>query len=449
MMKSIIFILFSSLFVFCSSNSGEDDSKVAPKVVSISPINGATEIPVSTIIKIDFNKPVKISDNPQILVNGTVHTGYINDKCLSIMPTLEIGMPYDILVKKPTITDLYGNAAEDIAFSFSTETILPGFDIEAFNIKSNLCIPNPTPEAINVYNFLCDNFGKKIVSGIMANVGWNWDEAKWVYNKTGKWPALHGFDYIHLAWEPANWNDYTDMSYIEDWWQANGLVSCMWHWNVPKNGVDNRPNDMAFYTDDTNFDITKALTEGTFEKSIIDADLAKITDYLKLVHAKNIPVLWRPLHEASGGWFWWGSKGPEACKALWRYMFEYFQNEGLNNLIWIWTMEENDADWYPGDEYVDIIGRDYYPQSNIHASMISRFNNLKNITGGKYIIALSECGGIPDPSKMYSEGDMWSWFMPWYGNFTRDNNQNGDYWETVLNHPLVITRDQMPNLKNQ
>ena len=81
--------------------------------------------------------------------------------------------------------------------------------------------------------------------------------------------------------------------------------------------------------------------------------------YLKLLHDANIPVIWRPLHEAAGGWFWWG-KNADSFKKLWIQMFDYFKAQGLNNLIWVWTSETGDADWYPGDAYVDIIGRDLY-----------------------------------------------------------------------------------------
>ncbi|MFR5757995.1 MAG: glycosyl hydrolase [Bacteroides cellulosilyticus] len=58
--------------------------------------------------------------------------------------------------------------------------------------------------------------------------------------------------------------------------------------------------------------------------------------------------------------FWWGSDGADTYKKLWRYMFNFFKEKGINNLIWVWTTQTKDVDFYPGDEYVDIIGRDIY-----------------------------------------------------------------------------------------
>jgi mannan endo-1,4-beta-mannosidase len=73
---------------------------------------------------------------------------------------------------------------------------------------------------------------------------------------------------------------------------------------------------------------------------------------------------------------------------------------------------------------------------------------VKTIVADKKMIALTECGGIPNPDLMFEKGDTWLWFMPWYGDFTRNDKQNGSaYWKTIMNNANVITRDQMPSLK--
>ena len=72
-------------------------------------------------------------------------------------------------------------------------------------------------------------------------------------------------------------------------------------------------------------------------------------------------LLWRPLHEASGKWFWWGAKGAAPCKALWNLMYDRMVNHhGLTNLIWVWNSDGADYEWYPGDDKVDILARDFY-----------------------------------------------------------------------------------------
>jgi mannan endo-1,4-beta-mannosidase len=233
----------------------------------------------------------------------------------------------------------------------------------------------------------------------------------------------------------------------------------MWHWNVP---ISNGSSSYAFYTPgsgtpSTNFDILEAVKEGTNENRIIKADLEKIANYLLLLKQKNIPVLWRPLHEAAGGWFWWGAKGAEPCKALWKLMFETFEAKGLNNLIWVWTAEPNDNAWYPGDNYVDIVGRDIYNKTTVN-QMLDECNTLKNRYPDK-IVTLSECGNVAGIAEQVNAGATWSWFMPWY-DYERTNNPaseafkseahqhaNATYWKNAFNNSKVISRDQMPSLK--
>ena len=291
----------------------------------------------------------------------------------------------------------------------------------------------------------------------MANVSWNIEEAEWVHTHTGKYPALNCFDFVHHLQAPADWINYEDTEMVEKWWESNGIVAAMWHWNVPKDMKASNSTDFAFYTENTNFDISKISDPNSPEYKLIIKDIDIISGYLKLLQNKNIPVVWRPLHEAAGNtnsyaggkaWFWWGAKGPEPCKTLWKFMFERMTNyHKLNNLIWVWTTQGNDPDWYPGDEYVDLIGMDIYQQYNVHATQIDAFNKVKSIAPTK-MITLSECGGIPHPTEMFSKGDTWLWFMPWYGEHTRADKWNGaEYWKTVMQHPNVITRDQMPSLK--
>ena len=77
-------------------------------------------------------------------------------------------------------------------------------------------------------------------------------------------------------------------------------------------------------------------------------DLAIYTQHYVFHH---VPVLWRPLHEANGRWFWWGAKGPEPLRKLWQMMFVNFTaKHRLNNLIWVFSpgAETDLADWYPG-----------------------------------------------------------------------------------------------------
>src|ERR1043165_6132408 len=131
-----------------------------------------------------------------------------------------------------------------------------------------------------------------------------------------------------------------------------------WHWNAPKDLIDQPGKEWwrGFYTEATTFDVTMAMNDVTSDEyTLIIRDIDAIATQLKRLQSANIPVIWRPLHEAEGKWFWWGAKGAEPCKWLWKLLYDRLVNEHhLDNLIWVWTSTGNpDAtQWYPGDDYV-------------------------------------------------------------------------------------------------
>lgn len=323
--------------------------------------------------------------------------------------------------------------------------VMPADADVPFTLAENLVTPSPSKEAKSLYEFLKENFGKKVISGAMANYSTGIEEAQWMHDNVGKWPALTGFDFINYTrdWSTINFTELVDNA--KEWWNNNGLVAIMWHWRDPLKKTD------GFYTKDTSFDVSKISDTNSDEYKAMIADIDVIAGYLKQLKESNIPVLWRPLHEASGGWFWWGAKGAEPCKTLWKIMYDRLVNyHQLNNLIWVWTTDSaNDAlNWYPGDDYVDIVGMDIYPGENQHGSQYVAFDKVKSLYAGKKIITLSECGSIPAIGNMFEYGDTWSWFMPWNGDYTRSDKHNGvTYLKDVFNDERVITRDEMPSLK--
>ena len=196
----------------------------------------------------------------------------------------------------------------------------------------------------------------------------------------------------------------------------------------------------------------------------MNASLEKIAAYLKLLQDEGIPVLWRPLHEAagnwytqwqSGAWFWWGADGAQAYKDLWIYVFDYFKEAGLRNLIWVWTTQTSSAsdadfDFYPGDSYVDIIGKDIYNTDDVRA-LSSQFSTVIQYSSHK-MVTLSELGGVADMTSQWNAGAHWLYFMPWYdydlgeAGYTSENHSQADisWWEASFASDAVITRDELP-----
>ncbi|MDR0865486.1 MAG: beta-mannosidase [Candidatus Symbiothrix sp.] len=441
-MRHKIFLL--SLLFLCLFSCGDKEEENTLKWLSSVPEDNAKAVSSLTTgeIVLTYDREIVIATPHGITLNGSAVTTKVavSGKDLKIAVQLASETSYQLIVPAKKVqarTDAV--QAGEVKISFQTQKEYP---VEEFP----LVVKNPSPEAVNLYNFLKENYGKKIISGMMANVNWNISETEWVYQQTGKYPALNGFDYIHLMYSPANWIDYGNTQVVENWWNNHGIVAGMWHWNVPQSKDS---GNYAFYTTDTSFDIREAVKEGTYENGVVKADLEKIAGYLLLLKNKNIPVLWRPLHEAAGGWFWWGAKGPEPCKALWKMMFDYFEERELNNLIWIWTVEPKDIVggtnvWYPGDEYVDIIGRDAY-NTTTAKGMLDEYNMLKTRYPDK-LITLSECGNVAGITEQWDAGATWSWFMPWYDP-TNHSHASAAWWKAAFDNDKVISRDQMPSLK--
>ena len=320
---------------------------------------------------------------------------------------------------------------------------------DRFNLDQTLVTPNPLPEAAALYNFLLDNYGDKIISGAMtlnstADSPW----ITWLKTNTGKEPALLGFDLLHSG-QGYSW--YDDKQPIKDakaWYERNGIPTILWHWRDPSNQTDEFYTKNESHPAGTDFDITKISDVNSAEYKAMIADIDFVAGLLKELQNNNVPVIWRPLHEAAGGWFWWGAQGAAPLKQLYQVMFDRMVNyHGLRNLIWVWTREPNDEAWYPGDNYVDIVGRDIYKTGD-HSSHAIEFNNLNTLYGGKKMITLSEVGSFPDPDNLVNDGAGWAWFMPWYNEYTYEGQYNTlDLWKKAMAHEYVITLDEMPNLK--
>ncbi|MDR3217946.1 MAG: hypothetical protein LBU22_03055 [Dysgonamonadaceae bacterium] len=317
-----------------------------------------------------------------------------------------------------------------------------------FNIGP-LVTSQPTANTQNLYQFLLDNFQQKCISGVMTlkslstTTGNDQNEISWLYERTGKKPAILGLDFMdHTGSNPPSYRNNPNLIQDAITWKNNkGIVALCWHWRDPSYKT------AEFYTERTTFDPRKIFEPNSDEYKALMRDMDVVAGYLKELQDVGVPVLWRPLHEAAGGWFWWGAQGPEACKKIWQVMFDRFANEHhLNNLIWVWTSDANNnaLNWYPGDAYVDIIGIDIYEQGN-HSSQMLTFEELKRLYGGKKILTVSECGAIPDIAAMKNDKAVWSYYMPWYGEHTKVAAWNSlEFWTNSLSDSDVISLDDMP-----
>ncbi len=101
----------------------------------------------------------------------------------------------------------FSSTNDKLIFSLVNELAGDYIRIEPFSpgvAVSNLVTPNPSPEAVNLYNYLKQSYGKKIHSGATAITS-SLDEENWIFLQTGKYPALAGFDFMNhtrnYSWE--------------------------------------------------------------------------------------------------------------------------------------------------------------------------------------------------------------------------------------------------------
>ena len=331
--------------------------------------------------------------------------------------------------------------------------------------------PDASDSAKRLYNYLCDVYGSHIIAGQQEYCGdhnynlWsdpdtfikdNEAEFTYIYEQTGKYPAIRGIDL--LAYNTTfEWRDHAPERAIEWVNEYKGIVTMTWHWNVP---LEKGSTDTAFYVESTGntpfttFSITNALTEGTWENEKLLADIDLIATELTKLKEADVPVLWRPLHEAEGGWFWWGAEGAEPCKELYRLLYKKLTEEyKLDNLIWEWTGSTSPvaADWYPGDDVVDIIGYDKYNaadgQPNL-SSIASTFYSLVKSTDCQKMVAMTENDSIPSLENLVNDKAAWLYFCPWYMNYlTSEQNNPVDNLIEIYTSDYCITLDELPDLK--
>ena len=306
-----------------------------------------------------------------------------------------------------------------------TKITVPEIDYK--KATSILIDPDANNKTQELFNRLKSTYGQKIISGQHKTTNQ-------IFNHTNQFPIIRGFGIQNYtkgyAYNWDNTNGYHDFGWKEtgktqeiiDWYnnESCGIVTIEWHWHVP-NGIGASPGMNTFLTKNTTFDLSEVIDPQHPDHQYLLEDIDSIATQLKKLETAGVPILWRPLHEAEGGWFWWGAKGPEPCLKLYDLMYDRLTNyHNLHNLIWIWSGYAEE-DWYPGNNKVDIYGYDSYPGNFVHNSQKIVFDKFYKICHGEKMIAMTENGPLPDVNAMISDDAMWSFFMSWDENPTANS----------------------------
>ncbi len=329
-----------------------------------------------------------------------------------------------------------------------------------YEVDNTLINPNADANTQKLFDYLCESYGNVTLAGQVCNDGLNGDEFKTIYEVTGKYPAIVGLDMMDYT--PSRTALGARSNAVDtaiSFHNSGGIVTFCWHWNAPTeylldgNDANGSPRWWSgFSTSNTTFDIGAVMNGSDPNgKALIDRDIAEIASQLHRLADAGVPVLWRPLHEASGGWFWWGAKGADAYKKFWVYLYEELTyTYGCNNLIWVWNGQH--ADWYPGDEYVDVIGEDIYAGERVYSAQNAKFSELLEYPDTNKIIALTENGTVPDIDNIVAANSHWAWFGTWCGDFVMTNGKyndkftEADIMRKTYQSEYVITLDELPDL---
>ncbi|MDD5603030.1 MAG: glycosyl hydrolase, partial [Eubacteriales bacterium] len=346
---------------------------------------------------------------------------------------------------------IYITADNDIRKWVDIEMVIVDYDV-----SDKLINQEATIETKRLMKYLADCYGEYIITGQHQSSGLAKQSPEFmeIFNVTGKYPALGHFDFKQYSPSWVEKEGDPKVPIVENainWYnEEGGIVTFCWHWAAPSKFLTKtkypEPWKEGFRTGASDIDIAKIMkSEDEEGYELIIKDIDAIALQLKKLADKNVPVLWRPLHEASGGWFWWGANGSEAYIELWKLIYDRLVNyHGLNNLIWVWNGQ--DKSWYPGDGYVDILGEDVYGPKYDYSSHTDRFRRALAYSGISKIIAYTEVGAIPDPDNLFKDNTIISWFVPWGGSYINDYNENS-MLQKVYNHKKVITLDEVPDLK--
>ncbi len=338
----------------------------------------------------------------------------------------------------PVALDENGEVDMEVALAYETDYEAVKAALEAKEVDPTKPVSENASERTKaVFDYLRSVYGKQMIA-TQQMMDTDAHEDKVYYMAANDLPAMKGFDFIFAT------GSYLNDSMVDDainWHkESGGLVTFTWHWNVPID-VDDPSKGYAFYQEEiVNWNQLNAVTPGTKEYEVVIHDIDHIATKLQRLESEGVTVLFRPLHEASGSWFWWGPQNRdyydnEVFQKLWYMIYDRLENyHKLTNLIWVWNGQMKRNAVSPNS--YDIAGVDYYADKKVHESHISQYEALEKYEGGTgKMLALSECGYIPDPDKCKEDGAMWLYYMIWNGEFVCKTHPTGQIMLDLYESP--------------
>jgi mannan endo-1,4-beta-mannosidase len=234
---------------------------------------------------------------------------------------------------------------------------------------------NATKETVTLYKNLNELSKKHVLFGHQDDLayGVNWkyqDKRSDIKDIVNDYPAVYGWDIGRIEHGSLENIDNVPFSkikeYIQDGYKRGAVITLSWHFDNPLTGGSSW---------DTTQNTIASILPGGAKHELYKTWLDKAAAFMQSLKGEkneSIPILFRPFHEASGDWFWWGKKttSTQQFKEAWKFTTNYLRNDKqLNQLIMVYNVndfanEEEFLAHYPGDDLVDVLSFDKYQFDN-------------------------------------------------------------------------------------
>lgn len=345
--------------------------------------------------------------------------------------------------------------------------------------------PDPSRATQHLYDNLSERSGEAILFGhhdaLAYGTTWRGEPGRSdVFEAIGSYPAVYGWDVARLFNREGNANSKAQQElrrWIREGASRGGMIVFAWHMQNP-------------VTMENFYDTTRAvhtIIPGGERHEQYKAQLDVVASFFKSLRmgplaawgiGPRIPVVFRPFHEHTGSWFWWGERHATKADfiALWQFTVEYLRDvKGLDNVMYSYSTDVFDTkeaylDRYPGDAFIDVLGYDDYHSVVTTATQETFVNRLHMLVEmaeehGK-IAALTETGveTIPDatwwtqtllPALNYDDKTRnIAWVMVWRNAVDRANHYYAPYpghpsvpdFRAFRDHPLIYFEEELPDL---
>ena len=338
------------------------------------------------------------------------------------------------------------------------------------NTNASVADPQATPEAKQLFSRIMKLQKTGTMYGhqddLMYGHTWWYQPGRSDIKETvGDYPAIAGFELGEIETGRERSLDSVAFTQITEqvklFHKMKGIITVSWHVTNPitsrhpgekePNGVGSAWDVKTLSADGLN--AVKSVLPGGDNNEQFNQWLTILADYFQTWKDDNgnlIPFIFRPYHEHSGSFFWWGNTRctDEEYAELWRYTVRFLREKGLHNIIYAYNTDkvyslEEFLKGYPGDEYIDMLSIDWYGSGPEFNEAIDKALCFIDPCAKKKHkpFALSECGPISSDLLQLIKKHTVSYLLTWRNaplpNLSELESLSSDLNEEKLIHILT------------